>query len=74
MSTADIAAMPVAEKLNLLEALRDSLFAESDRAMASRTWHAEVLEARLQRLAPGAEPTSPWREAKERMRTQIQVG
>jgi putative addiction module component (TIGR02574 family) len=73
MNTADIAAMPVAEKLKLLEALWDSLCAESDHAMASPAWHAEVLEERLQRLAAGTEPTSPWREAKDRIRSQIQA-
>lgn len=74
MTIADIAAMSVAEKLKLLEALWDSLCAESDRAMASPAWHAVVLEERLQRLAAGAEPTSPWREAKERIRAKIQAG
>ena len=69
MTTADIAAMPVAEKLKLLEALWDSLCATSDRDLASPPWHAEVLEARLQRLAAGTEPTSSWREAKDRIRT-----
>lgn len=73
MTTADIAAMPVAEKLKLLEALWDSLCAESDSTLASPAWHAEVLEERLQRLAAGAEPTSPWREAKDRIRAQIRA-
>jgi len=73
MTTADIASMPVAEKLKLLEALWDSLCAESDRAMASPAWHAEVLEERLQRLAAGTESTSPWREAKDRIRAQIRA-
>ncbi len=73
MTIADIAAMPVAEKLKLLEALWDSLCAESDHAVPSPAWHAEVLEARLQRLAAGAEPTSTWREAKARIRARIQA-
>jgi hypothetical protein len=48
MTAADIAAMPVAEKLRLLEALWDSLCA-------------------------GTEPTSPWRDAKDRIRAKIQA-
>jgi len=73
MTTADIAAMPVAERLKLLEALWDSLCAEPAGTLASPAWHAEVLEERLQRLAAGAEPTSPWREAKDRIRAKIQA-
>lgn len=73
MTTIDIAAMPVEEKLKLMEALWDSLDDRSDRNVASPTWHEDVLEERLQRLAAGSEPTSPWREAKDRIRARIQA-
>ena len=70
MAAIDIAAMPVSEKLKLMEALWDSLGAQSDGNMASPAWHGEVLEERLRRLASGEESVSPWKEAKERIRTQ----
>jgi putative addiction module component (TIGR02574 family) len=74
MTTIDIAAMPVEEKLKLMEALWDSLDTRSDANVASPAWHGEVLEARLRRLAGGEETTAPWREARERIRGQIKPG
>jgi putative addiction module component (TIGR02574 family) len=74
MTTIDIAAMPVEEKLKLMEALWDSLDARADRNVVSPAWYGEVLEERLRRLASGEETTAPWREAKARIRNQIRVG
>jgi putative addiction module component (TIGR02574 family) len=73
MTSIDIAAMPVSERLKLMEALWDSLGTQSA-GMDSPAWHGEVLEERLQRLASGEETTVPWREAKERIRVRIKAG
>ncbi len=73
MTSIDIAAMPVSEKLKLMEALWDSLGAQSG-GMDSPAWHGEVLEERLQRLASGEETTAPWRGAKKRIRVRIKAG
>lgn len=74
MTSIDIAAMPVEEKLKLMEALWDSLDTRSDGNVASPAWHGEVLEDRLRRLASGEETTAPWREAKAGIRNQIKIG
>jgi len=73
MTTVDIVAMPVAEKLKLMETLWDSLCIQSAVDVASPTWHGEVLEERLRRLASGEEAVAPWKEAKERIRTQVKA-
>jgi hypothetical protein len=74
MTTADIAALPVAEKLKLMETLWDSLCGQTDERPPQPTWHKEVLAERLSRIASGVETISPWREAKQRIRDQIKAG
>ncbi len=71
MTAVDIVAMPVSEKLKLMETLWDSLCVQSAGNMELPAWHGEVLEERLRRLAVGEEPVTPWKEAKERIRAQI---
>lgn len=69
MTSVDIVAMPVAERLMLMETLWDSLCAESAN-MDSPAWHAGVLEDRLRRLASGDDSVAPWNDAKARIRAQ----
>lgn len=71
MTSNDIFAMPVAEKLKLMETLWDSLCAQSGGSMESPAWHGAVLEERLRRLASGEDTVAPWSEAKARIRAQI---
>ncbi|MBK7014213.1 MAG: addiction module protein [Sulfuritalea sp.] len=71
MTTVDIIAMPVSEKLKLMESLWDSLCIQSGGNMELPAWHGEVLEQRLRLLASGEESAAPWNEAKERIRAQI---
>ncbi len=71
MTTLDVVAMPVSEKLKLMKSLWDSLCAQSGGNVELPAWHGEVLEQRLRRLASGEELVAPWNEAKERIRTQI---
>lgn len=73
MTTAGIAKLPVAEKLLLMERLWDSLRVQADSSVVP-VWHKDVLAERLRRLDTGNEPTSPWAEAKERIRSQIKAG
>jgi putative addiction module component (TIGR02574 family) len=74
MTTVDIAEMPVAEKLQLMEALWDSLSARSGESMDSPAWHQAELAERLHRLDSGEEPVAAWTEAKERLRAQVKAG
>ncbi|WP_422555047.1 addiction module protein, partial [Rhodoferax sp.] len=53
MTTADIAAMPVAEKLKLMEALWDSLNAQTDKDVESPAWHEAALQQAEDDLTAG---------------------
>jgi putative addiction module component (TIGR02574 family) len=74
MTTIDIVAMPVSEKLRLMETLWDSLCVQLPTDMKSPEWHEPVLADRMRRIAGGEETTSPWPEAKERIRAQTKGG
>ena len=69
MTTIDIAELPVAEKLRLMEQLWDALHAQAESAIVP-AWHQNVLAQRLQRLDGGTETVTPWAQAKERIRAQ----
>jgi len=68
----DIAALPVAEKLQLMESLWESLCREDSGEPAVPAWHKEVLAERLSRLDNGDEPLSTWQDAKKRIREQTE--
>lgn len=71
MTHADLAALPVAEKILLMEALWDSLCDDPTAAAAIPAWHDEVLAERALQLDQGNEELAPWNEAKQNIRTQI---
>ena len=73
MTTTDIAELPVAEKLLLMEKLWDALRVQADSSVTP-DWHKDVLAERLRRLDNGSEPVTPWAEAKERIRAQVKAG
>lgn len=73
MTTADIAKLPIAEKLLLMEQLWDALRVQADSSVVP-AWHKDILAERLRRLDSGSEPTSDWAEAKERIRSRIKAG
>jgi len=70
---AEIADLPVAEKLKLMESLWDSLCGQTSGQPPLPAWHGDVLAARLARIASGSESVSPWHEAKQRIRAQIEA-
>ena len=71
MTHADLAALPIAEKIQLMEALWSSLCDDSAAAAAIPAWHGEVLAERALQLDQGGEELAPWNEAKQRIRAQI---
>lgn len=73
MVTADIADLPVAERLKLMEALWDSL-CKSDSGVESPAWHGAVLDERMHLIDSGADAVTSWQEAKERIRRQTRAG
>lgn len=67
MQTAELVALPLAERLQAMEALWESLCRDAPDGVFTPPWHAEVLDARAKALDSGADPTSPWAEAKQRL-------
>lgn len=70
MTRTDIAAMPIAERLQLMEALWESMGDDVAEA-AIPDWHAEVLAERDDLHKRGLEDASDWEEAKQRIRNRI---
>jgi putative addiction module component (TIGR02574 family) len=58
--------MTVAEKVQLLETVWDSLCRESG-DVRSPGWHRDVLEERTRRLQSGQATVSSWNDAKARL-------
>ena len=73
MSSREISALPIAEKLQLMELLWNSLCREPSGGPNVPSWHGEVLAERIRRLDSGEEPVSPWADAKRRIREQTRV-
>lgn len=70
MTNLEIAALPVSEKLQLMESLWDSICREPSVEAGMPSWHKEVLAERLRRFDLGDEPVSAWSEARKRIREQ----
>ncbi len=72
MHTDNIATLPLAQRLQMMESLWDSLTNDVNIATAIPAWHEEVLAQRAQRLDAGLESISPWSDAKQRIREQTE--
>jgi hypothetical protein len=72
MTAIDIAALPVAEKLKLMEALWDSLCTPTDKGVESPPWHAAALKQAEDDLAVGAARSVDWAEAKDGLRRALE--
>lgn len=68
MHTAELVALPLAERLQAMEALWDSLCRDQSQAHVVPDWHRKELDKRLKALDSGEEGVSSWEEAKERIR------
>lgn len=60
--------MPLAQRLQAMEALWESLCKDLDHGQIVPAWHQNVLGQRLEALNAGFEIVSPWDEAKDRIR------
>ena len=70
MQTAELLVLPVAERLQAMEALWISLCRDASEDQLSPAWHDDVLAARAKALDNGADPTSTWSEVKQRLNAQ----
>lgn len=68
MTTAEIADLPIGEKLQMMEALWAALAADGGQGQTVPAWHADEVAERVGRLRRGEESVSPWAEAKARIR------
>jgi hypothetical protein len=66
LSSDQLDALTVAQKLRLLEQVWQSLCCQPD-AFISPEWHADVLVERHQRLLDGSATRIPWNEAKAQL-------
>lgn len=70
MPNIEIAAMPIVERIQLMEVLWDSMCSETSGVLDVPLWHRDVLVERVRLLDNGEEPASNWSDAKKRIRTQ----
>ncbi len=68
MDAAELASLPLNERLRVMEDLWDSICRDAGDRLASPDWHAAVVTERGRRLDAGTEPTSDWAVAKKRLR------
>lgn len=68
MTAHDIAQMPIAERLKLMEALWDSLSVHTDRDYESPAWHESALRQAEADLSAGSAHFVEWDGAKELLR------
>jgi putative addiction module component (TIGR02574 family) len=66
ITAADIAEMPIKERLQLVEDIWDSI-AELPEAVEVPQWHREELEKRLDDYHANPGEVSPWKDVKKRI-------
>ena len=72
MQTAELVALPLAERLQAMEALWDSLCRDQTQPPVVPTWHEEELRKRVAALDACEEVATPWETAKERIRQRAE--
>ncbi len=68
ISTIDVNAMPVADRLRLMEFLWDSLCAPTEGGVESPAWHEAALKQAEDEMAAGTARLVDWAEAKDGLR------
>jgi putative addiction module component (TIGR02574 family) len=63
----DLTALPVADRLWLIEDLWDSIEAEASDPLLLPDWHRRDIERRLDSLDAGSSIGTPWDEVRERI-------
>lgn len=68
MTSIEIAAMPVLEKLRLMESLWESLSTTTQGSFESPSWHADALQAAQDKVITGQAHFVDWESAKAQLR------
>jgi len=71
MTHADLANMPISEKIQLMESLWESLSNTANAPSAVPDWHSAILAERGALIDQNLEPVSAWSDAKQCIRNQI---
>jgi putative addiction module component (TIGR02574 family) len=66
MKASDLTQLPVAERLELIEQLWDSLEGEADE-IPMPEWHRQEIDARLDALDSGSSAGSSWKHVRQRL-------
>ncbi len=74
METKEILALPLAKRLEIMEALWDSMSRGDAGEYVAPAWHESVLADRASLLDQGVEATSLWSDAKARLREIVGKG
>ena len=64
---AELAALPVTERLRLIEQLWDSIDAEAAQASPLPDWQRQLIDERLEALESGTSVGSSWEEVRRRI-------
>jgi hypothetical protein len=71
LSSDQLDALSVAEKVRLLEQVWQSLCSQPD-SIATPDWHADVLDVHTQRLVDGSATRIPWNLAKVQLQQLVE--
>ena len=63
----DVVALPVSDRLRLIEELWDSIDAEASDPLPVPGWHQDEIDRRLNALGTGASIGAPWAVVRERI-------
>lgn len=74
MTANEISILPVSERLRQMEILWDSFRQDDAGDPPSPDWHGAVLDERARALTRGDDVTSPWEDAKKRIREKAEAG
>lgn len=72
MTHMQIAELPLAEKIELMESLWESICHEPSATQAIPDWHQAVLADRVARIDRGEEAVASWEDAKTCIREQTE--
>ena len=63
----ELLALPVADKIDLIELLWDSLSADQKNNLPVPDWHREELDRRLDQLEKNPDDSIPWEDVRRRL-------
>ncbi len=72
MQTAELIALPLADRLQAIETLWDSLCRDANALQVVPAWHEQVLRERVAAIESGDDAVTHWEDAKQRIRQKAE--